>query len=574
MFLARIASIVLAVTASAFSQNITKITVSGNAAFGSREILDIIATKTASSFDSLRWSLDKDNILRRYREGGYYFAAVRYQTEHMAAESIELNIVISEGPRSDVGSILIEGNASLATPVLLDPFGTRVGAVLNPKVLEADISSIVGQYERAGFPYATVTVGDISVDSLRRLAVKLSVDEGAKTTINEIRVEGNKETSEHVIVREARISPPELYNEDKIRRIRQGLMRMNIFSRVDEPQLYAGKEGGELLLSVEEGSTNTFDGVIGYVPGNQADESGFVTGMVSVTMRNLFGTARKLDVRWQRDDRLSQEVGVQYSEPWVLDFPVNLSGSFFQRQQDSIYVRRVAGLRAELMFSDVFSAGGTLQQENIIPSTTIASQAVSNSRTLTAGVTLQYDSRDDIVAPTSGIHYVTDYLIGSKKIYSAPGPIAQHNSTVQKVSVDAELYVQPIERQVVALGMHGRQLTSDNIEVSDRFRFGGTNTLRGFRENQFIGSRVAWTNAEYRFMTGIRTFFYGFFDTGYYFLPGDDQLGQPSVQHVTYGYGVGVRVQTVIGNIGVSIALGEGDAFSEAKLHVGLMNSF
>jgi outer membrane protein insertion porin family len=258
----------------------------------------------------------------------------------------------------------------------------------------------------------------------------------------------------------------------------------------------------------------------------------------------------------------------------VLDFPVNLSGSFFQRQQDSIYVRRVAGLRAELMFSDVFSAGGTLQQENIIPSTTIASQAVSNSRTLTAGVTLQYDSRDDIVAPTSGIHYVTDYLIGSKKIYSAPGPIAQHNSTVQKVSVDAELYVQPIERQVVALGMHGRQLTSDNIEVSDRFRFGGTNTLRGFRENQFIGSRVAWTNAEYRFMTGIRTFFYGFFDTGYYFLPGDDQLGQPSVQHVTYGYGVGVRVQTVIGNIGVSIALGEGDAFSEAKLHVGLMNSF
>jgi outer membrane translocation and assembly module TamA len=50
--------------------------------------------------------------------------------------------------------------------------------------------------------------------------------------------------------------------------------------------------------------------------------------------------------------------------------------------------------------------------------------------------------------------------------------------------------------------------------------------------------------------------------------------GISSTQHLKYGYGVGIRLETSLGNIGVSFALGAGDSFTQAKLHISLINDF
>ncbi|HXX64237.1 MAG TPA: hypothetical protein VEO56_10605, partial [Bacteroidota bacterium] len=62
--------------------------------------------------------------------------------------------------------------------------------------------------------------------------------------------------------------------------------------------------------------------------------------------------------------------------------------------------------------------------------------------------------------------------------------------------------------------------------------------------------------------------------TGYYNHPGDDFRGIPSSQAFRYGYGIGIRLDTALGNLAVSFALGEGDSFSTAKIHFGLINDF
>ena len=556
---------------------IREIRFTGNHALSEGQLLDVLTSKSSHGYVDSRLPLDRDNILQRYRQEGYYFAVVPLPLLRFSDDSSEVTMTYSvqEGAQAIIGEIAVQGNSLLPTREILEQFETRVGSILDSAILERDIHVLISRYEHHGYPFASVEVKDIdTIGGLQQLRVLLSIDEGAKVTINEIRVQGNRETRQNVILREARMPPSAVYDEESVSKIPQRLNRLNIFSSVHEPELYVNAHGGGLLITVEEGNTNTFDGVIGYVPAARDEEGGNVTGVVNVVMKNLFGTARKLNVHWQRDDRHSQEMSVQYVEPWIFDLPVNGSGSFFQRQQDTLYVRRVVGVKTDVLFSDIFSLGGFVNQENIIPATTIATQAVSDSRTIAAGIEIHYDTRDDIMSPTSGVNYRTDYQIGKKRIFGTPVVGSNDQSTVQKVSMDAEGYVQTFERQVVALGLHGRQITSENIELSDRFRFGGTGTLRGYRENQFLGSRIAWTNSEYRFLLARRSFFYGFFDTGYYFLPADDQRGIPSTQSFKYGYGVGIRVETSLGNIGVSIALGEGDSFSQAKLHVGLFNDF
>ncbi|MFI5253516.1 MAG: outer membrane protein assembly factor [Bacteroidota bacterium] len=562
---------------------IKSISIQGNHILTTRQINDAISTKPGSPYSSETIKRDIAAISDLYNTEGYYSAAIGVTRLDISADSSDANIefTIDEGDRSTINSIQIEGNTVFTTDEILNAFDTRAGNLLNPAVLERDIDGLVTRYEKTGYPFASVKIEKITPaaqGSSHNLDIAVAIREESRIRINEIRVSGNTETREHVIVRETGISPGDVYNPDKLVNIRKRLNRLNIFSRVEDPELYVTGDGvGGLQLRVREGNTNTFDGVLGYIPGSGVPgDNGSFSGLVNVSMRNLFGTARKFSVLWQKDDRYSQELAFKYLEPWVFDYPVDIGTSFDQRQQDTTYIRRSIELTGDLRLSDVFTVGGVFTNETVIPSATLTGAPLSGSSTTTTGVQLFFDSRDDIVSPATGVYYKNDYRIGSKKITSGAAYLAggQLSNVVQKIALDVEFYFEPVLHQVIAMTLHGRQLTSGNIELADLYRFGGATTLRGYRENQFLGSRIAWTNTEYRFITSYRTYFFGFFDTGYYFLPADTLTGASTSQHFKYGYGIGTRFETSLGNVGVSFALGEGDTFSQGKIHVGLINEF
>jgi outer membrane protein insertion porin family len=131
-----------------------------------------------------------------------------------------------------------------------------------------------------------------------------------------------------------------------------------------------------------------------------------------------------------------------------------------------------------------------------------------------------------------------------------------------------------IQKQVFALSLHARDFRSAGVELSDMFRLGGANTLRGYREGQFLGSRVLWSNLEYRLLQGQRSYAFGFVDFGYVLTPDRPEAGLTKSELNRIGYGLGIRLDTPLGLIGVSLAFGEGDTFSTAKLHIQLANEF
>ena len=140
--------------------------------------------------------------------------------------------------------------------------------------------------------------------------------------------------------------------------------------------------------------------------------------------------------------------------------------------------------------------------------------------------------------------------------------------------MDMECYLPLFTKQVLLVGFHGKKITSSQLEQSDLFQIGGTNTVRGYRENQFYGSQVLWSNFEYRFLTGRLSSVFVFVDAGYFSRPPDDLHSIPSQEKFLYGYGVGTRLDTSLGIMQVSFALGQGDGFSDAKIHFGIANDF
>ncbi len=571
-------------TLSFADSSIRSIATEGNTAFTTREIKAWMSSKENLRYAAAILANDIKTIVEHYRRRGYLAASVRPLVAAVPDDTsrVDLLLEITEGKRTITGRIAPHGNQQFSAEEILMLFDLKSGDPLDETTLESDIDILLGRYERIGFPFVQCHVENMQLHSgseTDTLDIELKIDEGNKVTIDEIRVEGNTETNPSVVVRETRIGPGEVFNPAKVNAIKARLNRLSIFSDVSDPVLYIRDNTSGLLIRVKEGSTNTFDGVIGYIPGSGVDQSGYVTGLVSFSMRNLFGTGRKLSFKWAREDRFSQELGVRYLEPWIFDLPANMGGGFLQRQQDTSYVRRVVDLKAELMISEELSVAGLFNSERVIPSAGDSLFARVFESTITSvGAELLYDTRDDAFGPASGARYRTDYQYGRKRISRIPAALQNTipaRVTVQRFTLDLDFFLSTFTRQVLAVGVHGRELRSARPEEGEMFRLGGSRSLRGFRENQFLGSRLAWSNTEYRFLLARRSFFYGFIDAGYYFRSEDADRLIPKSEGFRYGYGIGIQLETGIGVLAVSFAIGsDNPSFSNGKIHFGLVNDF
>ena len=535
-------------------------------------------TRGKEPFSVERVEQDLLTIVDRYQAAGFYAASANLQPPLFSEDSstVDLTVEISEGKRTVLAALVFEGMRVFSSSDVAPLQESRIGDPLEIGVLEGDLAALLERYDRAGFPLVDCRIDSVAIrpaESVDSAYVYVRVTEGPRVSIDELRVEGNKETRTGVILREARLQPGEPYHPARVSAIRQRLIRLNIFSQVSEPALYMRGDHGGLLIRVQEGSTNTFDGVIGYAPEILPGEGGFVTGLVNISMRNLFGTGRKMNLRWQKEDRNTQDLGIAYVEPWLFGLPVNAGGEFLQRRQDTTFVRQTGRIRGELMISEEFSVSVVGGSESVIPSSDTLTTRIPRSSTLTIGGEALYDTRNDLYNPTDGARYRADYHYGRKRL-SGSAAEGSANISIQRFGIDLEFYVAPFARQVIAVGLHGRQVQGGEVDESEMFRFGGANTLRGYRENQFLGSRVAWTNTEYRIIVGRRSFLYGFFDTGYYSRPGDVTRTLVGTEAFHYGYGVGMRFDTPLGNLGVSFALGKGDSFAQGKVHFGIINEF
>jgi outer membrane protein assembly factor BamA len=368
---------------------IRSLEIAGNTAISSREISGWLSSKPGGIWNAARLADDCRAVDEEYRARGYLSARASIRTAAAAADSswIEIVLQVAEGRIALLGDIQIEGARRLEPHDILERFETAPGRPLLPAALSDDIGGLLLRYESMGYPYVTCRVDTLSVspgEHADTLGLGLFIDEGRLVHIAEISVEGLHQTRPDVVLRETRIQPGELFNPARVRSIRQRLQRLNLFASVEEPQLYERKGADGILVAVREGNSNTFDGVIGYLPAAGTGSS-YVTGLVTVVMRNLFGTGRKLNVRWAREDRFTQEIGFRYQEPWLLGQPVNMEAGFLQRQQDSTFVRRTIDLSAGLMFSDELSVSLILTAERIIPSADSSGSGTAGVSSVTGG---------------------------------------------------------------------------------------------------------------------------------------------------------------------------------------------
>ncbi|MFQ5769974.1 MAG: outer membrane protein assembly factor [bacterium] len=519
------------------------------------------------------------NVLEQFKQRGYYFAKFDSLLFHYQKDSLQVEVMVylQEGDLLKINTLAVNGVSAEDSEILAE-LQSKPGKIFRQEILQDDIDAIIQYYERKGYPFCKVTIVDFKLNKENpghesRVDMTLEVTPGPQVRIGAIEIQGNEQTKDFVILRQLNIQEGENYNQLKVDKIRPQLMKLGYFKWVNPPKLEWQNDGtGKLIIELAEGNNNRFDGVIGYNPAT-VNSKGFVTGLIDISFRNLIGTGRQVEVHWERRTEKTQQLRFRYLEPWVVGLPLNAGFSFEQLIQDTSYVQRELGLDLRLVFNNNLSFFTQISKTSISPDSLGAVLfGIPPSKALNLAVGLTFNTLDHWLNPRRGVRYETSFAWSRKTLKDIPKALdesKQSNTFNQKrLAIDFETYFPLFRWQVFAIGLHGRRITSDEgeIPITEQYRFGGTRDLRGYREEQFRGSRIAWANVEYRYLLSRNSRIFVFLDSGYYF--------REDAEAAKIGYGVGLRLDTKLGFFGIDYGLGEGDGLSNGKIHLRLTNEF
>jgi len=493
-------------------------------------------------------------------------------------QTVRLIIFGDNGPLVRIGKIRI-----IADSLTSEEYAQRLiiarGDPYSETALQKSIGALLARAAEHGFPFATARISNPHVLQAHgrhpKVDVQIVVHEGPKVFIKDILLEGNVYTHDNVILRELGLRKNAPFSKTAVDNIPRRLQRLNIFKNVQPPRLLkAAADSVYLLIKVTEGNATRFDGMLGYIP-QAAKQKGYFTGLLDINFGNLFGTGRRFNVHWKKADRNSEEFNMAYTEPWILGYPLDAGMGLERIVRDTAYIEWKTHLNLRFRLSDNFSLIGNINRSTVFPDST-ASQRLRLARNeiINGEIGVVYDTRDYFLNPRSGLYYKSTYSYGRKKnlgpVYLFREDSLAKKEELQTIKVELDGYYHLWANQVLALELHLQQIKGPHLQLSDYFWFGGSRSLRGYRENSFYGTIVAWSRLEYRFLMSRNARLFLFNDWGYYQYPQKKSLKNELLP----GYGLGVRFETPLGILGVDYGLGKGDSFSQGKIHFGLFNTF
>ncbi len=523
----------------------------------------------------------KDYIARFLSDNGYFnfnIDSIRLKT--FKQKPTEITVFIREGKPTIVKGIDFNGLSKRDSVNILIYFNRLLNKPFIQNDLAQSINDALRYYENNGFPFASISIPSVQWHYSKGLKpyvkISLSLKKGNRITIDSIAVDGNNKTKAFVIKREFRNYKNALYSKRKIDNWIYSLNRLNLFSFVSKPVLLVDETGkGILKITVKEKNQNSFDGIIGYAPPATPGGKGYFTGYLNLVFRNIIGTGRAFNFRWLQENKYSREIELNYLEPWLLDFPLNLRVKFYQRKQDTTFVKQQFKGEVQYLYNRKLNASIMAGINATIPNG--GNTGTLNFRTSTSystGIKINYDSRNNIYAPSSGSVFVSSYEYYSKTIEGSSNKSKVQKTSLQKIYFTFAFYYEVYTKNVLNIRITGKQVSGNNLDPGDLFYLGGFNSIRGYRENQFMANSFIFSNLEYHYLLSNKSFVFLFFDNGYF---SKNLSSLPSIakqEKFLQSYGLGFSLNTSLGILKISYAVAKGSSLSDGYIHFGIFNIF
>ncbi|WP_425077619.1 outer membrane protein assembly factor BamA [Psychroserpens sp. S379A] len=296
---------------------------------------------------------DLANLIDKYKENGYRDAriisdSIIYKND----KNISLEITLEEGEQYKFGKITFVGNSVYTDEQLHSVLRIKEGETYNGVALrkriaddtKPDAIDLTNLYQNNGYLFSTINPVETSAEG-NVIDMEIRISEGKPAYFNNVSVTGNDITNDHVIYRELRTKPGQLYSKANVIRTIRELGQLGFFdAQLLTPDFknmnpnegtvdleYTVVERGSSQIELQGGyGGGGFIGTLGLSFNNFAIKDIFKKDAYKPLPR---GDGQSLALRLQAS-RFFQTYSFSFSEPWLGGKrPVKLSTSLSHTRQ-------------------------------------------------------------------------------------------------------------------------------------------------------------------------------------------------------------------------------------------------
>ncbi|PYJ54989.1 MAG: outer membrane protein assembly factor BamA [Verrucomicrobia bacterium] len=512
--------------------------------------------------DEVQLEQDMDKLREFYQDHGYIDVEIKTpRRERTEKGPMIITIPIVEGPQYHVQKLTISGHQNTTEDRIRKLLKMKEGSVYSPKQLRDDAKAVADAYGSGGY-VDLVVLPEGAPAGPALIDVHYKIEEGARSFVNRIDIEGNTRTKDKVIRREVLVAPGDVFNTVRVDLTKKRLDNLGYFAKVEtypEQTDIPGRK--DLTILVQEkrtgslsfgGGFSTVDKLVGFAELTQGNFDlfnwpSFTGGGQKFRLRIQYGTQRK-------------DLVMTLTEPFFLDRRLALTGQLFYTEANYLsneYNQRNYGFMVEMrkpLNSYTYATlGYTFQDVDIFDVSASASDFIQSQ----AGSTLEskiftsivFDSRDNPLLSRHGRRFTFapfiagSFLGGDIKVYG----MDLEGSQYFHLPWDTILL---INGEIATVSHYS---SGSGVPIYERLYLGGSNNLRGFpfrevgpqdQNGEPIGGQsMARTTIEWTFPIIEKARGAVFYDTGFV----NTSSWAFGFNHIASDIGVGIRLDLPIG---------------------------
>ena len=417
---------------------------------------------------------DKIALIEKYNEIGHRDAyIVSDSVVKFDEKSVIVYLTVDEGKKYYFRNIKWIGNTIYPYDFLDAVLNIKKGDIYNHKHLmerlQTDETDAVSKlYQDRGYLFSQIEPVEVLVEN-DSIDFEMRIYEGKPATINEINIKGNTRVYEHVVRRELRTKPGQLYSQSDIMRSLRELAQMGHFDQEKlRPDIQPNQEDGtvDITYELETKGSDQVEFSAGW--GSTGIVGSIGLKFSNFAIQNLFrpetyrivpqGEGQTFSLNARTNGQSYSSVSMSFLEPWLGGKrPNSLSAAIYYSSQSSISDRYLNNMQSGYGYSGYGGYGygsgygsmyGNSYGNSAYNSSYYDSEMDPDKYMRTAGASLGYGKRlnwpDDFFTFYGELSY---QLFMLKGWYRSMFPITEGmfnnlslNLTLSRSSIDNPIY--------------------------------------------------------------------------------------------------------------------------------------
>ena len=413
---------------------------------------------------------------------------------------------------------------------------------LIPTEIESYLYNIIKNYENNGYPFA-----EAKLDNIKENKADLVIKKGEKYTIDSLIIYGNSKLTEKQLFNIIGIKKNEIYNQKKLNNIDKKISKISYLKQIKKHEFVFHKKTADIYFYLEKIPNNFIDGLIGI---NSEEEKIKLNGYINLKLINLLNRGEVFQVNWKTNQEKFQRlqntttISNLFNGHVGTEFHLDIYRKYndFTNTQNDISISYSS--KKDLQYKLTYQIKNSISEKSKIESSKI--------HNIGGGFELK---NEKIKMDFNG-------LIGKRYANTTSNYINLVLITNYKLDISDK-----IESNIIT---NHNYLFNDNLQENEMIFFGGSNSMKGFLEDEFTTSKlnILEIDVKYKLDDNMNTNI--FYQKCFYI----EEINYSQLNSIGFGFDLKSNSGVIYLQYAMGISNNQSFNFENGKIHIGLKNTF